>query len=162
MEPGATLAIVFEVFGEFNACAELLGEFDVFRWQVMWEMGRLRREREKEGFVTIALRPFVEEFDAFIHTGKWWEFFFGMWRVSPEGCPASEQFFGLCVVAVDCFLIGVIIGFWIVGLSTCFQMGIKAVGTTFFWVVTAQVPLTVITDVMPEANGFVDPGFLIE
>ena len=49
MEPGASLAVVAQVCGQFDARAEFLGEFDVFFGQVMRKVWRCRRYGEKEG-----------------------------------------------------------------------------------------------------------------
>ena len=43
-----------------------------------------------------------------------------------------------------------------------FDVGIKAVCPAFFRVDMPEVPLAVVTDVIAEAHGFVNPGFLIE
>ena len=43
-----------------------------------------------------------------------------------------------------------------------FGVGIKAVCAAFFRVDMPEVPLAVVTDVIAEVHGFVDPGFLVE
>ena len=76
MEPGASLAVVVQVCGEFDTRAEFFGEFDVFFGQVMRKVWRCGRYSEKEGFVLVALSPCFEKFYAFVHGGKGLDIFF--------------------------------------------------------------------------------------
>ena len=76
MEIGSSLAVVAQVGGEFDACAEFLGEFDVFFGQVMRKVWWCGRYGEKEGFVLMVPRPCFEKFYAFVNGGEGLDIFF--------------------------------------------------------------------------------------